>query len=135
MIGSVTFDGARRGADLDRHLARPGQLLPRRSGCRRSRAFELTFLLGLMRGDPARLRLLPARACSGPEASAAASAPSSSRARSSHSLVPIAFAYVMAHYFTYLLFRGQAIVFLASDPLGDGSDLFGTAGERRSTTA
>ena len=44
-----------------------------------------------------------------------------------HSLVPIAFAYVMAHYFTYLLFRGQAIVFLASDPLGDGSDLFGTA--------
>jgi hypothetical protein len=33
----------------------------------------------------------------------------------------------MAHYLTYLLFRGQAIVFLASDPLGDGSDLFGTA--------
>ena len=34
---------------------------------------------------------------------------------------------MLAHYFTYLLFRGQAIVFLASDPLGDGSDLFGTA--------
>ena len=51
-----------------------------------------------------------------------------------HSLVPIAFAYVMAHYFTYLLFHGQAIIFLASDPLGDGSDLFGTAASR-STTA
>ena len=44
-----------------------------------------------------------------------------------HSLVPIAFAYVAAHYFTLLLFQGQSIAFLASDPLGDGSDLFGTA--------
>jgi hypothetical protein len=44
-----------------------------------------------------------------------------------HSLVPIALAYVSAHYLTLLLFQGQAIVFLASDPLGRGSDLFGTA--------
>ena len=44
-----------------------------------------------------------------------------------HTLVPIAFAYVAAHYFTLLLFQGQAVEFLASDPLGDGSDLFGTA--------
>ena len=44
-----------------------------------------------------------------------------------HSLVPIALAYVAAHYLTLLLFQGQAIAFLASDPLGDGSDLFGTA--------
>ncbi len=44
-----------------------------------------------------------------------------------HSLVPIAFAYVAAHYLTLLLFQGQSIAFLASDPLGDGSDLFGTA--------
>ena len=43
-----------------------------------------------------------------------------------HSLVPIALAYVAAHYFTLLLFQGQAIV-LASDPLGKGSDIFGTA--------
>jgi len=45
-----------------------------------------------------------------------------------HSLVPIALAYVAAHYFTLLLFQGQALWFLASDPLGEGSDLFGTAG-------
>ena len=45
-----------------------------------------------------------------------------------HSLVPIAFAYVSAHYFTFLVFQGQTIVPLASDPLGHGSDLFGTAG-------
>jgi hypothetical protein len=45
-----------------------------------------------------------------------------------HTLVPIAMAYVAAHYFTLLLYQGQAIVYLASDPLGDGSDIFGTAG-------
>jgi hypothetical protein len=44
-----------------------------------------------------------------------------------HSLVPIAFVYVVAHYLTFLLFEGQAIVYLASDPLGEGWDLFGTA--------
>lgn len=43
-------------------------------------------------------------------------------------LVPIALAYVAAHYLTLLLYQGQAITFLASDPLGTGSDLFGTAG-------
>jgi hypothetical protein len=44
-----------------------------------------------------------------------------------HSLVPIGLAYVLAHYVSLLLFQGQAIAALASDPLGDGSDLFGTA--------
>ncbi len=44
-----------------------------------------------------------------------------------HSLVPIAMVYVAAHYLTYLLFQGQAIAFLASDPIGRGWDLFGTA--------
>ena len=44
-----------------------------------------------------------------------------------HTLIPIALAYVIAHYFGLLSYQGQAIVYLASDPLGDGSDLFGTA--------
>src|SRR5437764_8275057 len=35
-----------------------------------------------------------------------------------HTLVPIAAAYVLAHYFTFLVFQGQAIPTLASDPLG-----------------
>lgn len=43
------------------------------------------------------------------------------------SLVLIATAYVAAHYLTLLLFEGQAISYLASDPLGRGWDLFGTA--------
>jgi hypothetical protein len=45
-----------------------------------------------------------------------------------HSLVPIALVYAMAHYFSFLLFQGQAILFLASDPLGHGWNLFGTSG-------
>ena len=44
-----------------------------------------------------------------------------------HSLVPIALVYVVAHYVTFLLFEGQGIFYLASDPLGEGWDLFGTA--------
>ncbi|HYF25864.1 MAG TPA: hypothetical protein VD931_09015, partial [Baekduia sp.] len=43
------------------------------------------------------------------------------------SLVPIALAYAVAHYFSLLVYQGQAMAYLASDPLGEGSDLFGTA--------
>jgi hypothetical protein len=45
-----------------------------------------------------------------------------------HSLVPIAFAYVLAHYFSLLLWQSQAMGYLISDPLGNGSNLFGTSG-------
>jgi len=56
--------------------------------------------------------------------------------RFAHSLVPIACAYVLAHYFSALWFNSQGLVSLASDPLGTmttdplskGTDLFGTAG-------
>ena len=44
------------------------------------------------------------------------------------SLVPIAFAYVVAHYFSFFVIRVQFLVPLASDPFGRGWDLFGTAG-------
>jgi hypothetical protein len=44
-----------------------------------------------------------------------------------HSLVPIAVAYVVAHYFSLLAFDGQRIAYLVSDPLGQGDDIFGTA--------
>lgn len=47
-----------------------------------------------------------------------------------HTLIPIAFAYLVAHYFTLFFFQEQAqFTFLLSDPLGTGNtDLFGTAG-------
>jgi len=125
MIGTVTFDGAGEAPlwtgvspDMTRFF---GDL-----GLSPQPAFELTFLIGLtvailLVGGLYRLGVLGARSVGG-----GFSAERLSRAFV-HSLVPIALAYVMAHYLTYLLFRGQAIVFLASDPLGDGSDLFGTA--------
>jgi hypothetical protein len=43
-------------------------------------------------------------------------------------LVPIAAAYLVAHYFSLFLIQGQFIITLASDPFGRGWDLFGTAG-------
>ena len=48
-------------------------------------------------------------------------------ARFAHSLVPIGLAYVVAHYFSLLAYEGQRIAYLISDPLGNGSDVFGTS--------
>ena len=42
------------------------------------------------------------------------------------SLIPIALAYLIAHYATLLLVQGQLAIPLASDPFGYGWDLFGT---------
>jgi hypothetical protein len=47
-------------------------------------------------------------------------------ARYVHSLIPIAFAYEFAHYFTFLLYEGQDIFRLMSDPFGRDWNLFGT---------
>jgi hypothetical protein len=44
-----------------------------------------------------------------------------------HSLIPIAFAYVVAHYFSYLVLDGQSGIALLSDPFGLGWNLLGTA--------
>jgi hypothetical protein len=45
-----------------------------------------------------------------------------------HSFIPIALAYLTAHYFTLFVFQEQAqFTYLLSDPLGEGSNLFGTA--------
>jgi hypothetical protein len=45
-----------------------------------------------------------------------------------HAFVPIALAYLVAHYFSLFAFQEQAqFTYLLSDPLGDGSNLFGTA--------
>jgi hypothetical protein len=46
--------------------------------------------------------------------------------RFAHTLVPIALAYAVAHYFTLVVFEGQQLISAASDPFGLGWDLFGT---------
>ena len=47
--------------------------------------------------------------------------------RFAHTLLPISIAYVVAHYFSLLAFSGQSLIYLASDPLGTGANIFGTA--------
>jgi hypothetical protein len=58
-------------------------------------------------------------------------APSESTLRTgfAHTLIPIALAYLVAHYFSLFVFQEQAqFTYLLSDPLGTGhTDLFGTA--------
>jgi len=51
-----------------------------------------------------------------------------------HTLVPIALAYAVAHYFTLIAFEGQLMIAAISDPFGQGWDLFGTADYRANFT-
>jgi hypothetical protein len=115
MIGTVTYDGISTGS-----------LWTDLTGDWAIEAPELTATAGLLLGVGAiggfyALGIAGARSVGGHL--------SAERLRRSfvHSLVPIAFVYVVAHYVTFLIFEGQSIVYLASDPLGEGWDLFGTA--------
>jgi hypothetical protein len=125
MIGSVTFDGASE-APIWTGIAPDIADFFRDVGLSPQNSLELAFLLGLtvtilLIYGFYMLGAVGARSVGG-------GFETGQLARAFvHSLVPIAFAYVAAHYFTLLLFQGQSIAFLASDPLGDGSDLFGTA--------
>jgi hypothetical protein len=51
-----------------------------------------------------------------------------------NSLIPIALAYAVAHYFSLFVLQGQEAKRLFSDPLGRGWDLFGTADARPNLT-
>jgi hypothetical protein len=127
MIGSVTFDGGSEGApwtsiapDIASWFGNLG-LSPRH-------ALELTFLIGLA-GTVALVGAFYQLGIAGARSAGGGFGQRQLSRAFIHTLVPIALAYVAAHYLTLLVFQGQAIVFLASDPLGEGSDLFGTAGQ------
>jgi hypothetical protein len=47
--------------------------------------------------------------------------------RLAHSVVPIIVGYMVAHYLSFFVQTGQLTLIQISDPLGDGSNLFGTA--------
>ena len=126
MIGSVTFDGGSEGApwtniapDLASFFGDLG-MSPRH-------ALEFTFLIGLV-GTVVLVYGFYMLGIAGARSVGGGFTVERLARAFVHTLVPIALAYVSAHYLTLLLFQGQAIVFLSSDPLGDGSDLFGTAG-------
>jgi hypothetical protein len=125
MIGTVTFDGLSQGA-LWGELGPAAQDVFTSLGFGIDAATKLADTLGLVAAVLLvagffRLGIEGARSVGGDLTAARM------RMLYVHSLVPIAAVYVTAHYLTYLLFEGQAIQYLASDPFGQGWDLFGTA--------
>lgn len=126
MIGATTFDGLSGGplwTDLSPHL----QSFFADLGLGATAAGQAAFTIGLagcllLAGLVYRVGVLGMRAVAGDRRAG-------ELARSfAHTLVPIALAYAVAHYASLLTYQGQALGYLVSDPLGDGSDLFGTAG-------
>ena len=125
IIGSTTFDGASNGSlwrNVEPHL----QSFFSSLGLGQTAAGEAAFTVGL-------LVCLAVVACFyrlGIEGMRSVSHRISARdlaSRFAHTLAPIAFAYILAHYFSLLVVQGQAMGYLVSDPLGHGSNLFGTA--------
>ena len=125
-IGSTMFDGAKEGPVFGE--AAPWlQDLFVDLGASKGTGLELAFLVGMLVtfaivAGIYRLGVAGMRWFRG--------APDHLSGRFAHTLIPIAAAYVVAHYFSLLVYNGQSAVALASDPLGRGSDLFGTAGDR-----
>jgi hypothetical protein len=126
MVGSVSFDGLSGGPSWQVWLDPVLDFFSEDLGLGPKQALELSYALGLLasvgfvygfyRLGIAGARTVDRRQAAGRLASIFV-----------HSLVPIALAYVAAHYVSLLLFQGQALAPLASDPLGEGSNLFGTA--------
>jgi hypothetical protein len=125
LIGTTTFDGASNGTlwvDLAPRLQDAFEGI----GLGATSAGELAFTVGLALAIAAvaalywigiqGMRTLDPRRGAGELA-----------ARFVHTLVPIALAYALAHYVSLLVFQGQALAYLVSDPLGTGANLFGTA--------
>jgi len=127
MIGSVSFDGFSSKSIWNGATPDISKFFQDSVGLSPQHSLELTFLLGLVSAIliVAGLYWLAVLGAKGVGGGFSASRLASEFV---HSLVPIALAYVAAHYFTLLLFQGQGLFALMSDPLGDGSDIFGTAG-------
>ena len=125
-IGSTMFDGAKEGPVFGE--AAPWlQDLFVGLGASKATGLEIAFLIGMLVtfaivAGIYRLGVAGMRWFRG--------APDQLMGHFAHTLIPIAAAYVVAHYFSLLAYNGQSALALASDPLGRGSDLFGTAGNR-----
>ena len=124
-IGVTAFDGAKEGPLFND--AGPGGRRTRFIGLgfAPGLALELGFVAragGHDRGDRRDLRARGRR-----DAGAAGRRRAGLGRRFAHTLVPIAAAYVVAHYFSLLAYQGQDVLRLLSDPLGEGADLLGTA--------
>lgn len=126
MIGTVSFDGFSNGpvwSDLSPELT---DFFRDTIGMSPKDALQAAFTVGLLMG-PAVVGAFYWLGIRGMRWAGEQRSAQDLAQRFVHTLVPIAVAYVMAHYFSLLAYNGQATAYLASDPLGDGSDIFGTA--------
>ncbi|HEY1833886.1 MAG TPA: fenitrothion hydrolase [Solirubrobacteraceae bacterium] len=125
IIGTTTFDGLSNGGywkELASTLVEGLTSI----GLNQSAAVELVFSFGLlgcivMVAGVYRLGVGGLRTVSSRYSQAELSR------RFVHTLLPIAIAYVLAHYFSFVIWQGQAMRYLISDPLGNGANVFGTA--------
>jgi hypothetical protein len=121
-LGTTAFDGASEGPLFNDALPHIQDFFTS-LGASEPRALELGFVLGLLVAIGL-ISLIWTAAVAGMPRTPAGERPGRALI---HSLVPILAAYVVAHYFSLLVYNGQDVARLISDPLGDGSDLFGTA--------
>lgn len=125
MIGTVTFDGVSFGQTWLKNTRGPiGSLID--AGLEPRYAVELVYALG-MTAIVLVIIALYLLAVAGARTADRSFTVRDLARRFAPSLVPIAFAYVAAHYVSLLLFQGQLILPLLSDPAGQGWDLLGVA--------
>ena len=124
-IGSTAFDGAREGALFNTPI---GDLQETFVGWGTTLGFglELALLVFLLVSIAAVSAIWAVVVLGMPRRSLRLSHLELSR-RFAHTLIPIAAAYLVAHYFSALAYDGQAVWALMSDPLGRGSNIFGAA--------
>jgi hypothetical protein len=124
-IATTSFDGAQEGALKGAVRSTFDWFVDR--GLALTTSFRLadTIFIAICLGGVALVYLAGVRGMA-----SVGGAPSISRLRVAfaHTLIPIAFAYLVAHYFSLFVFQEQAqLTYLLSDPLGTTTtDLFGT---------
>jgi hypothetical protein len=125
-IGSTSFDGAQEGAFKGALESTFNRLIDAGVGLTWALRATDTIFIVLCCAGVGLVYLIGVRGMAG-----VPGAPSFQKLRSgfAHTLIPIAFAYLVAHYFSLFVFQEQAqFTYLLSDPLGTGTtDLFGTA--------
>lgn len=114
MLGSTAFDGLSAAPSWAAHVQSSAL------GVTWADTLGLVLVVGFVAATFTAVMRLSARVAGTAGAGAAG--------RFAHALIPIAAGYVIAHYFSLLVFNGQQALILASDPLVHGSNLFGTAG-------
>ncbi|HEX5308449.1 MAG TPA: fenitrothion hydrolase [Solirubrobacteraceae bacterium] len=125
VIGTTTFDGLSNGG-LWRSLEPELQSVFATLGLTETPSVELAYSLGLI-GCVALVAGVYRLGIAGVHGVNRRHSTAELSHSFAHTLAPIGFAYVLAHYFSLLIWQGQALGYLASDPLGNGANVFGTS--------